>query len=1192
MPVEIFEPPFREEDLATGLAVVGAKGDPGSVGEYGYNAITTASVTVPSGTTPVSIAVNPAYFLTDGNSVRGSLSGIDGTIARSGNSYTFTRAASGSATTAPAGTAFVPMQSLNLAIHLSNMQALRDYPVPGVDGLVFKIKGYYTALDIQMPEYQWVAASTKPHNGGTVIRPTAIATDSLPGRYEASLDTVDPKQFGAKDDGVYDSTNAIEYCLQNFRNVNFSGTGTYLITRSIDISFNGNEGTQVYRNRKIDFGLQTYRFTGTGYCFGFIRVGNNPRGAKYQILNGRFDGQSTQTSYAFFRLRDCGNTTLQNNEFMLLPKGVAILIQNWASWSENLTIRDLKCSDVDIPIRGQGQTVISGAPGNQSSGARLRVENVFAAGFSYFFDCDRWGPYNALFNMIAGNGGDTCKAIFRWRGPCTGTVIRNVNVEQTYRHDIGTTSTVANCTMLAEDNVVTTTVAGAFTGKEGYLLTIPEVGAPNKYGNPKDGGGRIKSVSLDGTQATLSPDDAALNTATNKTVTLANTNICSFDNSNLYRLNAVAGAFNSADLDYVIRIEAGGPGNTPWHTTIQSIAPDGSYAILTDPALTPASGFSCSTGTVIAIVTGKPNGPNPPQPTFYDVWLSHKESLGEVVYVQGNNPMDTGTIEHRNTLVTPTHFAQTTFDRELCGMGDFSTPTGYAYLAGGMRDTENGKLGFFGAFNLAGLDNKSNKITGFTPPAGLEIRSGDVFGNLRAMLVAVKNFVLVEVLGIFEDGSISLEAGSQRLGLPLGNMSASNQHLVLLAPYGVADQATSAVGRIYGTRATNTDNGTGAVNISYQIGVGKSGVPTLNYRNWSTGPQNIAPVTCTYGGKTWVALQIGGSNLEGLANEGGVFADIKGKAFPQMILASAATEITTYLLSAQARDTFDLSFASKWGLFGTGGATRQTLTGNNQDLTTVTSQLRAALAAYGLITDSTTAQGVAPVDAPTTIGTVVQIREDFIMGLGACKDTASGSGATVALNNSSISDPGGNPGWVALETGTTTTGRAALAPLATAFKCVALGYGSWVWETLIQIPTLSDATNTFSYLAGALDDITAYASIVDGLFFYYTHSVNSGKFQFVAESNSVSTVIDTGVTVAPNTNYKLRIEINANATQAIAYINGAVVATVTANIPVGGGGNAGRNLGFGEGIIKSAGTTNRIILVDYFLLTGKLTTAR
>lgn len=208
------------------------------------------------------------------------------------------------------------------------------------------------------------------------------------------------------------------------------------------------------------------------------------------------------------------------------------------------------------------------------------------------------------------------------------------------------------------------------------------------------------------------------------------------------------------------------------------------------------------------------------------------------------------------------------------------------------------------------------------------------------------------------------------------------------------------------------------------------------------------------------------------------------------------------------------------------------------------------------------------------------------------------NGAPYALSNSgsgsgydgTIASESSHPGVAQLSTGTTTTGYAFMATKSA--SAVVFGADAWTVRIIFQLPDLSDGTDTYTFIAGFGDAPTA-ASQTDGAFIRYTHSVNSGKFQAVTESNTTETATDTGVTVAADTWYRLDISVNAAGTSVVFALktgtgSSSTVATNTTNIPT----TATRATGIICGLIKSAGTTARTAWVDLIDATVTFGTAR
>jgi hypothetical protein len=193
--------------------------------------------------------------------------------------------------------------------------------------------------------------------------------------------------------------------------------------------------------------------------------------------------------------------------------------------------------------------------------------------------------------------------------------------------------------------------------------------------------------------------------------------------------------------------------------------------------------------------------------------------------------------------------------------------------------------------------------------------------------------------------------------------------------------------------------------------------------------------------------------------------------------------------------------------------------------------------------------------------------------------TVSGAGSSAVVI--STADPGGRPGILTLSTGTTTTGRSFSN---TTSNAILLGYGEFYTEGAIRITTLSDGTDSFSYIYG-LGDVTS-AAPTDGVYFRYTHSENSGQWVCVTVANAVETATNLGApyAVAAGTWYKMRVNVNSDASSVDFLIDDVVVATHTTNIPS----TAGRQTGYLQGIRKTAGTTARTSEIDYTIVRYKL----
>ena len=176
-------------------------------------------------------------------------------------------------------------------------------------------------------------------------------------------------------------------------------------------------------------------------------------------------------------------------------------------------------------------------------------------------------------------------------------------------------------------------------------------------------------------------------------------------------------------------------------------------------------------------------------------------------------------------------------------------------------------------------------------------------------------------------------------------------------------------------------------------------------------------------------------------------------------------------------------------------------------------------------------------------------------------------------------------------TGTTTTGyyqyRGSTA------GAIRFGSGQVRWDSSIRVPVNSDGTDTFQLLVGFWDN-TAAINQTDGIYFLYdsqgvsTGSAASGNWQIVTTSANVRTFTTTATAIDNANLQKLRIDVNADATEVNFYIDDTLVGTHNTNIPSG----SARNVTSGVYLQKSAGTTARTADIDYLYLKAKFTTPR
>jgi hypothetical protein len=153
------------------------------------------------------------------------------------------------------------------------------------------------------------------------------------------------------------------------------------------------------------------------------------------------------------------------------------------------------------------------------------------------------------------------------------------------------------------------------------------------------------------------------------------------------------------------------------------------------------------------------------------------------------------------------------------------------------------------------------------------------------------------------------------------------------------------------------------------------------------------------------------------------------------------------------------------------------------------------------------------------------------------------------------------------------------------------GGGNWMYETYIEVDTLSDATNRFRFVSG-FGNVASSGTETNGAFFTYDEggvsngTIASPNWQCVTTVGAVRTLTTTSVAVT-TTWTKLRIIVNADATEVKFYIDGILVATHTTNIPV-----LPNRFKVKQMIAKTLGTGNRFVYCDYIFYENNLTTLR
>lgn len=216
------------------------------------------------------------------------------------------------------------------------------------------------------------------------------------------------------------------------------------------------------------------------------------------------------------------------------------------------------------------------------------------------------------------------------------------------------------------------------------------------------------------------------------------------------------------------------------------------------------------------------------------------------------------------------------------------------------------------------------------------------------------------------------------------------------------------------------------------------------------------------------------------------------------------------------------------------------------------------------------------------------LREDFDMGFSESTGTSfltnqfspivyvSTTGITVAGTSTASA-----PGVIALGTGTSSTGYSSCA--VTAGKKYVVGGGQMRLRIRLRLPTLSDATNSFSLALGLRDVVTGAAT--DQIDIAYTHGTNSGKWQLRTRAAGTLTTVNGTAGPVANTWTVLELVVNAAGSSVELFADGVSQGSSSTNIPTA-------TLAFVALIAKMAGTTARTLEVDLMQVKQTLTTAR
>lgn len=211
--------------------------------------------------------------------------------------------------------------------------------------------------------------------------------------------------------------------------------------------------------------------------------------------------------------------------------------------------------------------------------------------------------------------------------------------------------------------------------------------------------------------------------------------------------------------------------------------------------------------------------------------------------------------------------------------------------------------------------------------------------------------------------------------------------------------------------------------------------------------------------------------------------------------------------------------------------------------------------------------------------TKIKMEDEFLRASGSnlpslieWTNRSSGSGASAIPSATNEAD---HSGIVVIRPGTTTSGWGAFSGPDNTDQ-VEIADGDLTFEIIVKTPTaLSDGTDDYTIRFGLNTSNAGLGS--NAVVVRYNHSVNSGKWQFVHNRAGVATTIDSGITVATSTWYRLKFTLTGASQEFEGFVNGSSIGSATPANPIA----AGNRQGTIFSIAKTAGTTDRPTYIDY-----------
>ncbi len=193
------------------------------------------------------------------------------------------------------------------------------------------------------------------------------------------------------------------------------------------------------------------------------------------------------------------------------------------------------------------------------------------------------------------------------------------------------------------------------------------------------------------------------------------------------------------------------------------------------------------------------------------------------------------------------------------------------------------------------------------------------------------------------------------------------------------------------------------------------------------------------------------------------------------------------------------------------------------------------------------------------VSPIHQCFEDFLFdALGANNNplsfvgVGSGGGGVGGTLESAAPVDNSYSGLITLTTGTSNNNNSkASLNSSNSDNRIKAGGGIQSIEWRIRLPNLSGSPE-YNVKVGLQDGVVA-GDPANGIYLQYSDTINSGNWRGVTRNSSTSTNVNSSITVAANTWYKLKFIVNTAGNEVQFFVNDVYIGSSTTNIPTGNG---------------------------------------